>query len=307
MSELENLPPYYFVIFTVGGLLVTALLFASRSMYTKVAEMSLAKQEYTRPLRQQYYQQQAIASCVIGALIVLVWVVAITLVMGMLGANPVHTLVAMGIGIVVLLGFFREWVGETMQGYAILAGHHYLPGDFIQVTGGRGHVIHFTFRTTTLRTPTGERVTLPNSRCIPSQRHVRGYTSNYLDLVLADPQQIENAQKLLLRVGQDLNDTDEMVREVPEVVVVLTRHEDRRPILRWRIRTLPGSEEAVVHKAVGLAKRVFEAGNVRIVEEPSVFRLNGLETFRDLFHRRLPDPELRDLIQAEEQKPPSLS
>jgi hypothetical protein len=76
----------------------------------------------------------------------------------------------------------------------VALGGHYFVGDFIEAGGHAGHVLNFTVRYTMLRTPSGQFITVPNSRCVPPKRFLSGYVDNYVDVPLAARSDLPRAQ-----------------------------------------------------------------------------------------------------------------
>ena len=303
MVSIGQLPPVsQCIIYVVAGVAVSVVIKVAVSLIGKVLDVSTARVDFIRRVRQHNRRMQTLVRFGGSMAILAVWLIVLTMGLKALGVNATHTVGAVGIIGLVVAGLFKDLVVDIVKGFEILSGGHYLVGDFVQVGPVSGHVIEFNIKSTRVRTPTGEEVTLPNSQCVPSRRYPRGYMNNYVDLVLAEPKQYEAAAKLLQRVGRDLNDANEFVREVPGVAVVLTRHEDHRPIVRWRVRTLPGCEALVAQKALPAIKRVFEKTGIVLAEEPVVFQLNGLRTLRELFNRRLNEQSVQEILEKAEKK-----
>jgi small-conductance mechanosensitive channel len=302
MNVISDLPAISrFVIFLAAGLAVTVGVHLAARIWSRGLDLATEKLDFNRPARHRHLLLQARIRCAGLAIILLTWSAVLILSLDLLGISAGYTAAAVGLAALVCMGLFRDLMADAVRGFEILTGGHYLVGDFIEAAGVRGHVIDFTLVSTKLRTASGQEVVLPNSRCLPSRRFARGYVNNYVDLLLAEPQQYELATKLLNRIGRDLNDAVEAIRQPPDIAVVLTRHEDHRPIVRWRVQVLPGCDWVIPEKVLPALKRTFEAEGVRLLEEPTTFYLNGLRTFRQLFQRSLHEGEVKDILAREEE------
>jgi hypothetical protein len=82
---------------------------------------------------------------------------------------------------------------------SVALGGHCFVGDFIEAGGHAGHVLNFTVKYTMLRTPSGQFITVPNSRCVLPKRLPSGYVDNYVDVPLAARSDLPRAQALYTR------------------------------------------------------------------------------------------------------------
>ena len=296
--------PYYIIgIIVASGIIAHLLVRLIINGLCKTLDISTAKLQFMRSARQHNRYLQTLFRF-FGSLVALViWLAVLFLVLAKFKVNPNVTAGAVGLVGLIIAGLFRDLVVDVVKGVVILSGGHYLVGDYIQVGDISGHVIKLSIQSTTIRTAAGQIINLPNSQCIPSRRYPIGYVNNYIDLVLAEPQQAEMAEKLLLRVGRDFNDRYEIIKDPPAVATVLTRHEDRRPIIRWQVKLLPGKEALITEQVIPTIKRVLEAANIRLLQEPTTFQLNGLQTFRELFNRTLQEKDLHEILSRDDESP----
>lgn len=297
LNKIAQQPLLIICIGILAHLLVRMII----NLLCKTIDLSTTKIHFIRSARQHNRYLQTLVRFIGSMAAMGIWIAVLFLVLQKLGVSPNVTAGAVGLVGLVIAGLFRDLVVDVVKGVIILSGGHYLVGDYIHVGDISGHVIKFSIQSTTIRTATGQIINLPNSQCIPSRRYPTGYVNNYIDLVLAEPQQMEMAEKLLQRIGRDFNDQYEVIKDPPAVATVLTRHEDRRPVIRWQIKMLPGKESLITEQFLPAVKRVFEAGSIRLLQEPTTFQLNGLQTFRELFNRSIQEKDMHEILTRDEE------
>jgi len=220
-----------------------------------------------------------------------VWVFAAITVLSEFGVDPAKSTGAIGLIGLIMAGMFQQIVVDFVKGLDIVAGGHYSVGDFVEVDGKRGHVVHFNVKHTRIRTLSGQEFNIPNSRCVPSRRFPDGYVANYVDITLKSSTDEDRAKTAIDDVCSRLNQRIEAIRDEP---VLADRFDTKQGILtlRYRVRVLPGCDWVVTDYFIPAVKEALATGNVELSGEPTFFFINRIETFRKLFSRRLSEDEI---------------
>jgi small conductance mechanosensitive channel len=220
----------------------------------------------------------------------LIWLSATVTILNAFGISPGQSAGALGVIGLVLAGMFQQLVIDFVKGIDIAIGGHYFVGDFVKFNGAAGHVLDFQAKYTTLRTLSGQVVTLPNSQCIPSQRFPAGYVDNYVEIPLSADANESTARRLIDQASHQLNARVEAVKEVPQIIDLFQA--DNRQIFRVRVRVLPTCDWVITDHFIPMLKRQLESAGVGLTAEPTFFYMNDVETFRRLFNRKMTDEEL---------------
>ena len=165
-------------------------------------------------------------------------------------------------------------------------------GDFVEVAEYFGHVVDFSAKYTCIRTASGEVISLPNSKCIPSRRFPDGFVDNYVDIPLADQQVCDKAKAIIDGVCRETNERIEVVKEEPRFVTQFVAADGKGVILRYRVRMLPGCEWVLRDYFMPRVKQGLEDIGVSMTGEISFVLINNVERFRKLFSRQLAEAEI---------------
>ncbi|HUU95244.1 MAG TPA: mechanosensitive ion channel domain-containing protein [Phycisphaerae bacterium] len=229
----------------------------------------------------------------------LVWVFALVTILTEFGISPGQSAGALGVIGLVLAGMFQQLVIDFVKGIDIAAGGHYFIGDFIEVAGSSGHVLAIQVKYTVLRTPSGQVLNIPNSKCIPSRRFPSGYVDNYVDTPVPADANVEQAKAVLCDVGRLLNERVEAVKQRPEFVS--TSRDGSTIYIRTLVRVLPTCDWVLKDHYIPMVKRRLEAENIPLAGEPSFFHMNKVATFRRLFSRELSESDIARVAEEEAQ------
>jgi len=229
----------------------------------------------------------------------LIWLSAVVTILNAFGISPGQSAGALGVIGLVLAGMFQQIVIDFVKGIDIAIGGHYFVGDFVQFNSASGHVLDFQAKYTTLRTLSGQVITLPNSQCIPSRRFPAGHVDNYVEIPLnADAD--ENATcKLIDKVARQLNERVEAVKQVPHIAEVFDTSD--RKVFRVQVRVLPTCDWVITNHFIPMLKQQLESAGLPLAAEPTFFYMNDVDTFRRLFNRQMTDDEIVATHQAESQ------
>lgn len=229
----------------------------------------------------------------------LVWVFAVVTILAEFGISPGQSAGALGVIGLVLAGMFQQLVVDFVKGIDIAAGGHYFIGDFIEVSGSSGHVLAIQVKYTVLRTPSGQVLHIPNSKCIPSRRFPSGYVDNYVDTPVPADVDVKQAKAALDEVGRLLNERVEAVKRRPEFVS--TSQDGSTTYIRTLVRVLPTCDWVLKDHYLPMVKRRFEAEKIPLAGEPTFFHMNKVATFRRLFSRELSESDIARVAKEESQ------
>jgi small-conductance mechanosensitive channel len=220
------------------------------------------------------------------------WVFAIIWVLDIFGIDPARTTGVIGLVGLIMAGMFQQILIDFVKGLDIVAGRHYNVGDFVELDGKTGHVVDFNIKHTRIRTASGQEYNLPNSRCVPSRRFPEGYVDNYVDIVLRSTADVQRAKRVIVRICRHLSRRIEQMKEEASCVDQFAGPRPHSAVLRYRLRVLPGSDWVVTQQFIPDVKGVLADEKIELLEEPSFFFLNRIQTFRQLFSRELTEEEI---------------
>lgn len=220
----------------------------------------------------------------------LIWLSATVTILNAFGISPGQSAGALGVIGLVLAGMFQQIVIDFVKGIDIAIGGHYFVGDFVQFNSASGHVLDFQAKYTTLRTLSGQVVTLPNSECIPSRRFPAGYVDNYVEIPLSANADVDVARGLIDQVAHQLNARVEAVKQIPQITDMLDVN--GRKVIRVQVRVLPTCDWVITDHFIPMLKQQLESASLSLAAEPTFFYMNDVETFRRLFNRQMTDDEI---------------
>ncbi len=223
---------------------------------------------------------------------IFVWIFALVTILNEFGVDPARATGALGLIGLILAGMFQQIVIDFVKGVDIVAGRHFDVGDFVEVAGDFGHVVDFSAKYTCIRTATGEIISVPNSKCIPSRRFPDGFVDNYVDIPLTDQQGRDRAKTLIDGVCRETNERIEVVKEEPRFVTEFVAADGTGLILRYCVRMLPGCEWVLRDYFIPSVKQGLDAIGVSMSGEITFVLINNVERFRKLFRRQLTEAEI---------------
>ena len=227
---------------------------------------------------------------------VFLWVGVIIAVLQEFGIEPAKSTGAIGLIGLILAGMFQQIVLDFVKGIDIIVGRHYHVGDFVEVGGEYGYVLDFNAKYTRIRTPSGQQINIPNSKCVPSRRFPDGFVDNYVDLRLENGKDTPKAKAALQGICREINERVEVVKEEPSYVDSFLGADGEGRVIRYLVRVLPGSDWVVKNYFVPRVKTALEKAGIVVESEPSVVFMNGVERFRKLFSRELTEAEIQEEV-----------
>lgn len=219
--------------------------------------------------------RHSLTQAITWVVVALIYSVTAVLVLQRFGV-PLAGLVAPATVAGVALGFgAQRIVQDILAGFFIVAERQYGFGDLIQVsnigstTGVSGTVEDVTLRTTRMRTVNGEVVFIPNGQITQVTNLSRDWARAVVDVPLPATTDIEQVNRVLQRVGEELL-ADERLRalvlDAPTVMGVESIDVDRLSV-RMVSRTLPGKQFVVGRELrARVAKALREAGIAMVLD-----------------------------------------
>jgi len=117
----------------------------------------------------------------------LIWAIGITITLGVLGVKVGPLMASLGVvGLAVSLGL-QDTLANFFSGLQITLSRQVQPGDYVRLgTGEEGTAYDVTWRNTTLSSPSGDQIIVPNSLIDEEHTAVIPFTISYgSDLALA--------------------------------------------------------------------------------------------------------------------------
>ena len=219
--------------------------------------------------------RHSLTQAITWVVVTLIYSITAVLVLQRFGV-PLAGLVAPATVAGVALGFgAQRIVQDILAGFFIVAERQYGFGDLIQVsnigstTGVSGTVEDVTLRTTRMRTVNGEVVFIPNGQITQVTNLSRDWARAVVDVPLPATIDIEQVNRVLQRVGEELLADERLhalVLDAPTVMGVESIDVDRLSV-RMVSRTLPGKQFVVGRELrARVAKALREAGIAMVLD-----------------------------------------
>jgi len=197
---------------------------------------------------------------------VVIWLMAITMVLGQLGVE-LGPLIA-GAGIVgIALGFgAQDLVKDFLSGVFMLIEDQYGVGDIVDAGEAIGVVEGVTLRSTRLRSLDGTLWYVPNGEIRRVGNMSHGFARAMLDISVAYGADIDAAADIIERVAVEMSQEDDYLAvflEPPEILGVERLGNDAVDI-RLLIKTQPAKQWTVSRELRRRIKNAFDAAEVEI-------------------------------------------
>jgi small-conductance mechanosensitive channel len=128
---------------------------------------------------------------------------AIVFILDNVGFNASSLVASMGIGGIAIALAVQNIIADTFASFCIFVDRPFVVGDLISVNGFTGFIEHIGFKTTRVRSLGGETVVYTNSTLINST------LQNFKEAEVTN---------LCFEIGVDVNTSNEVVREIPQVM-----------------------------------------------------------------------------------------
>jgi moderate conductance mechanosensitive channel len=200
---VSDLPEYAQTLIRLGIIIVVALV-ATRICLVLVRRMQRRLEATEGPRTDLLRRSHTLTSVLRGAIVVVIWTVAVITALGQAGVEVGPIIAAAGIGGIALGFGAQSLVKDVLAGFFILLESQYDVGDVIRVAGVAGSVESVNLRTTTLRDLDGSRHVVPNGLIEVSTNLTKVYSRYVLVMPVPYEADVDRAVAVLERVAEEL-------------------------------------------------------------------------------------------------------
>jgi small conductance mechanosensitive channel len=237
------------ILILTGSVLLTRLVtWLSGRYIVRIDARSKASDSVVRSEAEKH--RHAVAQVVTWTILVLVYFVMGVLVIQRLGV-PITSLIAPATVAGVAVGFgAQRVVQDILAGFFIISERQYGFGDTIQIsalgstTGVLGTVENVTLRVTSLRSPNGDVLFIPNGQIVQVTNMSRDWARAVVDVPVPASADITKVNSILRDVGEKAF-SDPEIRHLlldPPSVMGLESMDVDQFVIRVVARTLPGKQ-----------------------------------------------------------------
>jgi small conductance mechanosensitive channel len=176
-----------------------------------------------------------------------IWMVAAVMALTELTFNIQPLLAGLGVaGLALGLGaqsLIKDWLG----GLFMLLEDQVRIGDGVSINGVSGAVEEINLRTTVLRLENGAVHIIPNGGITQLTNFTREYAYYVFESTLAHGADVDKALEILRESGAEVSSEAEFEKVIlaPFEVMGVDRLTDKGPLIRARIKTMPGKQAMV--------------------------------------------------------------
>jgi small conductance mechanosensitive channel len=166
---------------------------------------------------------KTISDAAVRVFSIVVWVVAVTMVLGQLGVDIGPLLAGLGVGALALGFAAQNIIRDYLNGFFILMEDWYRIGEWVGAIGVEGTVEQVTLRRTILREIDGTLHNIPNSQISFATNRMRDWGRINLTTTVAYKENLDYVYKAINEVCQELKDDPEWggrLQDTPAVVRV---------------------------------------------------------------------------------------
>jgi small conductance mechanosensitive channel len=197
----------------------------------------------------------------------IIYFLTVVLIMRGLGFDPIPLLAGAGIlGIVVGLGA-QSLVNDIVSGFFIIFEDAFQVGDFVRTGEARGTVEQIALRTTRIRSPEGELHILRNGSLGNIVNYSREYTHAVVSVAVAEQSDLEEAYRVLDRVGREFVEAEPDVIE-PTNIDGIEDFSGLGVTIRTRTRVAPGQHDRLARALRQRIKTAFDAAGIELAMPP---------------------------------------
>jgi small conductance mechanosensitive channel len=197
----------------------------------------------------------------------IIYFLTVVLILRGLGFDPIPLLAGAGVlGIVVGLGA-QSLVNDIVSGFFIIFEDAFQVGDFVRTGEARGTVEQIALRTTRIRSPDGELHILRNGSLGNIVNYSRQYTLSVVSVSVAEQSDLEEAYRVLERVGTEFAEAEPDVLE-PTRVDGIEDFSGLGVTIRTRTRVAPGQHDRLARALRQRIKAAFDAAGIELAMPP---------------------------------------
>ncbi len=164
---------------------------------------------------------------------VIVWIIAGLLILSNLGYDVNSLIAGLGIGGIAVALAVQAVLGDLISSFSIVVDKPFKVGDFIIVDGQTGTVQKIGIRSTRITSIDGEEIIMPNSELVSSSIHNYGRVKK---------------RRGLHKLGILYETDPKLVPEVPEMVKMILRENDRIEQGTFRVHLIEYGDSAIIYE-----------------------------------------------------------
>ena len=212
-------------------------------------------------------REDTLVSTVGAGIRVTIWVLTVLLLLAEIGIDIAPLLAGAGIAGVALGFGAQSMVKDFLAGVFILMENQYRVGDVVEINQTvSGQVEMVTLRATTLRDLDGMVHHIPNGEITIATNMTMEYANVNLDIGVGYSTDIDQLEKVINKVGQDLADDPkwkEKIFEAPKFLRI-DNFADSAIVVKIIGMTAPMQQWAVTGELRGRLKKAFDKDNIEI-------------------------------------------
>jgi small-conductance mechanosensitive channel len=252
---------------TIAGIIVAALLIQrfSKRFITKIIRSSVRRDAFLSE-KAELKREDTLIAIFSGAIKVILWLIVVLMILGELGIE-VGPLLA-GAGIVgVAFGFGAQYlVRDIISGFFIVFENQYRVSDVVTISGISGAVESINLRTTILRDLDGVVHHIPNGEIKVASNLTKDFAGINLDVGVGYGSDIDQVEKIVNQVGQDLANDPAWKDKITEAPAFLRVNElgDSAVVVKIVGKTQPLEQWSVTGELRRRLKAAFDQNGIEI-------------------------------------------
>lgn len=255
--------------FTTGGvvvLLTVTAMFVLLSMLKRGVARLQKFLEGSFPEPAQIKRASTLTHVVGDSLRVVIVLVGSLTVLDQLGINLAPLLMAAGVGGIAIGFGAQSLVKDVLTGFFILLENQIRVGDVVTVADTTALVEEVRLRSTRLRDLSGKVYVIPNGLIDKVTNWTKDFSFAVFDMGVAYREDVDEVMKVIADVGAELQRDAVFGKDVLEPLEMLGVDQlaDSAVIIKFRIKTLPGRQWAILREMNRRVKNAFDAQGIEI-------------------------------------------
>lgn len=198
----------------LGKLLSIVLVFVASYIIIKILSALITKRLYSKSMKKynSYNRIVTIMELVKKLIKIIIYFVAITTSMEIIGIKTNSILATVGVGSLALSFGAKNLVQDVINGFFIIIEDQYAVGDLVEISGFEGNVEELGLRCTKLRDFSGMLHIIPNGTIKVVTNKQRGTMRSKVDVQIDIKEEPEKIINLIKEAVKDLADDPKVVK-----------------------------------------------------------------------------------------------